>query len=287
MTSQEPYSTEIFIRSTQVSPLGKVFQLGKRCAQKDNSIMLRISLIFLLIPAICRAETGFKWLNPQGKLFSGKCYEYDLATNGESYLNKVDNKKCKTNDTSIIFHNESGECIEIDNPSSGKNYLIKLAKKKCRPKETVFKLTIINGRHGCYEVDKKTMGDEFFYKTRNELCDKDNKTYFWKSLSELKGTCHTKDEYGQYIQVNIDLCRPTEPRYEFIKKDFYNGNCYEIHPDGSQFFVKKVLVKKCKPILTDFVFVKDEKKIVGKCYEIDKKTNGKKYIKKVSNKLCK
>lgn len=231
-------------------------------------------------------ETGYKWLNPKAELETGECFEYDLKTNGKQFFNRVSKKFCRTAEVEYFFHPKKGTCYEIDIPSGGKNYLFKVPIKKCRPPKTTYKVKTINGIHDCFEIDSKTRGEKYFQKRPKELCGKSGRTYLWKMRGDLAGDCYIKPEDSP-IKVSSEFCRPEKPDFKFVKTGTFKGDCYEVHPEGPQYYIKKTTVPKCRPQQTRFAFIQNPTTGKGQCFEIDSESSGEKYLKKVNTKLCK
>ncbi|MBD67123.1 MAG: hypothetical protein CME62_18120 [Halobacteriovoraceae bacterium] len=72
--------------------------------------------------------------------------------------------------------------------------------------------------------------------------------------------------------------------YQWIrsKNNYFSGDCYQIEKKDSQQIKLKVKIEKCRPQLTEYVFLKEK----GNCYEIDSKTKGQTFTRRVSKKLC-
>jgi hypothetical protein len=248
--------------------------------------MLRYMALLYSLTALA-TPTTFLWQNKTGQLFAGKCYEVDTKTQGEQYFNKTKTENCKPSDTLYSFHFETGHCLEIDSTSSGRNYLKKVAMKFCKPKSLVYKMTEINGKYACYQIDKETLGENFYAKTLDKNCPEPSQQFYWRTSKKGRKGCFIKNTKQEYMPVKNALCQPSEVIYVFTKADELRGNCFAEHPEGAHLYQQKVSLEKCKPKETEYFFIPASKDRSGACYEVDSATGGKEYLKKVITKLCK
>lgn len=242
--------------------------------------------IFFVFPAAYAIDTSYQWRNTKGGLFDGHCIEVDTQTAGKVYQAKVPFEKCKPEKLQLAFHFPTGSCLEVDKETGGKQYLKKIAANKCQTPNSVFQMQTINGKFGCYHLDLPSEGKDFYQLVTKRKCDKPSQNFYFKLDSTFKGHCLIKKD-GNEITVEKSFCKPSQTVFHFHLTSSTAGKCYEISPEGKEFYIQRASLTKCRPKETSFLFIKDKKNKSGGCYEVDSKTNGKEYIKKTRLKFCK
>lgn len=241
----------------------------------------------ILFPNLVYAiDTSYIWQNTKGGLFDGKCIEIDSETQGKVYQAKVPFEKCKPEKLQLAFHFPTGSCLELDEATGGKQYLKKIATNKCQTSNSVYQMQTINGKFGCYHLDLSSEGKDFYQLVSKSKCDKPSQNFYFKLDSNFKGHCLIKKD-GKEITVENSFCKPSTTAFEFHLTSPTTGKCFEVSPEGKEFYIQQTSLNQCRPDKTSFLFIKDKKNKSGGCFEVDSKTNGKEFIKKTRLKFCK
>lgn len=250
-------------------------------------------LSFIILNSSLHANTTYLFKPSDKNPLTGKCYEIDEKTNGDKFWPVVKTQFCKPNETIFLFKFDSGYCYEADKETGGKKYIFKVKKQNCKTKDSVVSFYKINNKAACYEFDLPSKGKFYYRLLKMNECDSPTKNYkfFWKKITDTRGECYKEvDTINGSTRVKADIndCRPGEVGHKFIKgKTFFTGNCYEIHKESPDKYIKKVKVESCRPKNTVYIFYQPEGASRGYCYEIDQETKGESYIDKVNNKYCK
>jgi hypothetical protein len=253
-------------------------------------IILLISINFLLQSALADMQTTYSWVNKSGKTNTGKCLEMDIDTGGKKYSNQVKNEFCKPDKTDFLFEYSSGECVEVDSKTNGKEFISEVKKEMCKPKKIDFFLGMMANRYGCFEIDPATKGKSYYRKVSEKFCKDENDQIklFWKSRDGGSGDCYTKPKNSEeMIRVQRDKCKPDKTIFQFKRSGKTRGDCFEQDEKDPLLYSNIVNIENCRPDETIYVFLPNEDKPGGKCYEIDVTTKGNQFIKKVKSTSCK
>lgn len=251
--------------------------------------MGKMILILLLLNstiAIAEMETTYIWEKSKMRFYQGKCYEVDLETKGKKFKTRADEEKCRPDSVLYYFLPTEGKCYEVDEKTNGKIYATKAAIESCRPKNLIKQFASFRGKHGCYQVDQATQGKVFFEYIDTQECETPDKSYLFKLEGNHKGNCYTKAN-DDIVKVDLELCRPSKPVYQFYRKSQLKGDCFEQDPKGENYYSEKTQIENCRPKNTIYVFYVDEKRNKGNCYEIDEETKGDQYLNIVKEHFCK
>jgi hypothetical protein len=246
-----------------------------------------VILISYTTITFAKLNTQFNWARNSNNLFSGKCFEIDTETQGQKYSNKVDEDLCRPEKTIFLFLYKQRSCYEVDSETRGEFYLKKVKLQLCRTKMTKTFLGSIQGTYGCFEIDTPSDGKNYYKKIKSTACIDLDVTYTFMQTKVPFGKCYAKNIEGKLTNVDLKLCKTKKTKYTFIKKSDIKGICIEHDIRGYEFYAKSVNIDLCKTKNTVFVFLKKKKSPSGTCYEVDKPSNGEKYINKVLLKLCK
>lgn len=251
--------------------------------------LLLFSLCALLTAHSTQAQTSFKWIKQSEDIYSANCYEVDVETGGEKYMNKVKAPNCRPKEWIHVFDLKKGECFQADAQTTGDNYYSKVDKKFCRPKETKTAILKINGRAGCFEVDAKTQGKLFYERLSSRKCAEAGFQNYWNPKDEWSGVCYRVSMLDESARTKTrdEECKPEQTVFRFRRTSPFSGSCYETHAQDPKRYASKTKTENCRPAETIFIFYRPEGRPQGKCYELDEQTKGDHYLKKVRNEDCK
>lgn len=237
-----------------------------------------------------QSKGQYSWIKDHPSLKEG-CYESGLTLDQLPYQNKVNSSKCKPKDITKTFIKISklkGVCFELDQATFGKKYKKKITISDCRPEKGKYNSLTIN--NNCYYVDSRTNGDEYIEKTKKRNCfgASPEVYYQWKAKPEniWKGNCF-KVVNGNSIYSFTKNCTPKETTLTWHNQAPFDGNCYKVHkPRGPEAYAEIVKKQLCRPDDISYKFHTKKNKSSGRCYMVDKKTQGIFFHKVVSNDFC-
>jgi hypothetical protein len=262
---------------------------------EKRSVRTIYIFLFCVIFNLNAQDPKYRWVHlEKSRLDRGKCFELDPSVEINNlkeeeitnYFKRVKTELCRPSELLIFFNFEDGKCYQGDKKTNGRVFIEKIKIDLCKPKATQFEYKNINNKLNCFEVDSETLGKNYFKKTKPNNCINEKSKFIWERQSIKRGTCYDISS-GSKVKVKYDRCRPNNPIHSFIKKDFFNGDCIEHSINEKDPYSKKVRSSKCKPEKTTFFFYKKPGRTSGKCYEVDEKTRGEKYINKVEHGMCK
>jgi hypothetical protein len=244
-------------------------------------------------------KNEFSWL--QKNEFEGDCYELNKTNTGESVPKKVPAAQCVPSDVEYFFLRESptkGNCLQRDLKTQGKSFQQKVNIRLCRPKEVISTWVETPGdlRGGeCLIVDKKTQGMNYIESRPKEEClHSTGQHQFELNTKRLEGNCFEVIPLGSKIQrkrVPIDRCKPKEVKLAWNGDEkTLEGHCYEIDKvHGAHGFLKRIAPLHCKPYYledVEYIFHRAAEAESGRCLEVDKETQGRKYAVKAPEEKC-
>jgi hypothetical protein len=245
-----------------------------------------------------KPKISYKWLKDSNKPYSGKCIEVIKDSLGQvmTKATKVNNcRPDKVQRTFILLRADRGKCIEIDTATLGENFSRRLPVEECRPQSNL----LVNQwfektqgfKEGCYEIDKKTRGQEFINKIQDLKCISETKLKWVKDKTGWGGRCKSINLVGgrEVLKgVNPSKCKPKNTLVVFHNLKEMDGRCYEIDAEnGNEYYSLIIDRKKCRPKDVTYRFYKRKKDIDGKCYRVDKETQGETFNQRVGSKFCK
>ena len=267
-------------------------QINKMVIKLTNILK---TIIYLYPLLAFPSSLNYRWIHlDKTRLDRGKCFEVDpsLEINNlkeeeiTNYFKRVKTELCRPKELLIFFNTEDGKCYQGDKKTNGRDFIEKIKIELCKSENVQFEYKDINGKIGCYEVDSETLGKNYFKKVKSNNCINEKSKFTWERQSLTRGTCYDVSS-GSKIKVKHTQCRPDNPIYTFIKKDFFNGDCIEHAGNELDPYSKKVKNSKCKPKKTTYFFYKKPGRTSGRCYEVDEQTRGEKYINKTDLSDCK
>lgn len=244
-------------------------------------------------------ENKYSWI--QKNPFEGECFELNTTQDDQMVPKKVPASHCTPTDSELVFYRESfdrGYCLERDQKTQGQRFQHKVELKRCKTMEveTLWFETPRAIREGkCLTVDIKTQGMEYLEARPREECLKPTGQYqFELNAKRLEGTCYELIPLGSKQQrknVPIDRCRPKEVKLVWSGDEkTLIGHCYEIDKKGgAQAFLKRVQSLRCKPFYLEDVeyrFHQAPGEAGGRCFEVDKKTQGLNYAVNAPEEKC-
>jgi hypothetical protein len=238
----------------------------------------------------------YQWVKGT-QLGKGKCYQKSPEVDsGLVSTSKVADKFCWPDNPRQKFiqtETTKGICAVYDAETDGEVFLKEVATKKCRPQNIA--LALIPDERSkqlkCFMIHETTGAEGYIEKTKDKECKllAKEQSFQWKpDASGFGGRCYKITQKGP-SPVFQKKCAPKKLSYvwRYIKK--YRGECYESDPAGPEYYSYLTLAKKCLPKEDNRIFkiVRWKNRESHSCFELDKKTKGKKYSVEVNNKNCK
>ncbi|MBT3237120.1 MAG: hypothetical protein HN353_14275 [Bdellovibrionales bacterium] len=231
----------------------------------------------------------------------GDCYEVVAGVEPAQIISKSNIDRCRLDDLITIFRKirvDMGYCLEVDRLTGGQRFAKKIALDNCHkrldgPTAIVWLEQEQLSIKGCFEVDKKSSGDQFIRRVNKKYClGKERNIFKWfPSDDGMKGRCMEArvDATGasKYYSSNRTLCRPMRTKIIFINSAPLDGKCYEVHAQQGRFgYIGTVKDDLCIPAKTAYRFYHRPGESAGKCYLVDQKSNGLLYNQETKNRHC-
>lgn len=248
----------------------------------------------------CLDSAGkYRWL--QESDYEGECYEATVDPEGEVVPRRAEIRHCRPQEVEKIFKRSSlwgGFCFERDRLTQGKSFQRRIPLRECRP-ERVMEYWLAptdkkeEGR--CFIIDRDKGPDGYLEQVRKEECVRDTGNLVFEfDAKTVSGECYELQKIGdreQRKRVNIDRCRPPEVIKRWLgDAKTLEGDCYELHKtQGAEGFLKRISKTECKPFYREDIsyrFVIPDGAKEGRCFEVDKKTQGLSYARPVQDDYC-
>lgn len=222
---------------------------------------------------------------------SGICYEVDSETGGEKVRRKVYPSKCKDLvkefDIEVIAYKGRNYCVERDKQEPSEGYRRSIDKRKCREQTSVFRWeqndeNPFEGK--CLKLSHYLDKPIWTWVVKKN-CKKGKTIYFWYRPEAYPAQWIKRQKQNKKFSAPLESVLGSKDNLIFF------GKCYEIDKEkGPSIFSVATNIKNCKPKNIEDISIQyfhPLSYIHSGCYQVDKKTSGEKYLKKILNKECK